>query len=244
MRKLIVILSVILLSSVSVYSQVDRKEVRKGNREYGRNDYKSAEISYRKALIKDSTSFAANYNLASSLYRQKNFQGAAEVLDKLKEQAKGNPHAADYWFNRGNAALQMKDYRTAVDAFKSSLMARPSDVEAKKSYLYAKKKLEQQQQQQQQDQDKNKDRNKDQNQNKDQNKDQNKNKDNSQDQNQNKDQDKDKGGQQQAAQGQSSISPQQVRQILNAMQNNEQKTKEKVDAEKKKGIVVDRRKNW
>lgn len=242
MRKLIVILSVILLSSVPVYSQVDRKEVRKGNREYGRNDYKSAEISYRKALIKDSTSFAANYNLASSLYRQKNFQGVAEVLDKLKEQAKGNPHAADYWFNRGNAALQMKDYQTAVDAFKSSLMVRPSDVEAKKSYLYAKKKLEQQQQQQQQqqDQDKNKDQNKDQ----DQKKDQNKNKDNSQDQNQNKDQDKDKGGQQQAAQGQSSISPQQVRQILNAMQNNEQKTKEKVDAEKKKGIVVDRRKNW
>ena len=65
MRKLIYTL-ILLALPVAMSAQIDRKEVRSGNRQFRRENYKEAEISYRKALVKDSLSFAANYNLASS----------------------------------------------------------------------------------------------------------------------------------------------------------------------------------
>ena len=66
-----------LLACLSVSAQVDKRDVRRGNRQFRRGEYKEADISYRKALVKDSTSFAANYNLANTLYRQENPQDAA-----------------------------------------------------------------------------------------------------------------------------------------------------------------------
>ena len=53
MRKLIYILALLSIS-VAMSAQTDRKEVRSGNRQFRRENYKEAEISYRKALVKDS----------------------------------------------------------------------------------------------------------------------------------------------------------------------------------------------
>ena len=55
MRKLIYILALLSIS-VAMSAQTDRKEVRSGNRQFRRENYKEAEISYRKALVKDSLS--------------------------------------------------------------------------------------------------------------------------------------------------------------------------------------------
>ena len=63
------LLAVLLLfCSLSVFAQADRSDVRAGNRKYRHRQYKEAEIDYRKALDKDSTSLTARYDLASSLY--------------------------------------------------------------------------------------------------------------------------------------------------------------------------------
>ena len=59
----------LLAVSSSAMAQADRHDVRKGNREFRREEYKAADVDYRKALLRDSTSFAANYNLANTLYR-------------------------------------------------------------------------------------------------------------------------------------------------------------------------------
>ncbi len=208
-------LALLLSVSFGAFAQTDRKDVRRGNRDYRKENWKEAEIDYRKALVKDSLSTAANYNLAADLYRQGDYDGALAAMKKVEAQAVESGHGADYYYNLGDIALAKKDYKTAVDAFQKSLLSRPEDLDAKENYVYARKMLEDQQQNgggggsndQNQDQNNQDQNNQDKNQNNqdknDQNKDQNKanqnqndqNKDN-QDQNQNGNDDQNKDQQQ------------------------------------------------
>jgi hypothetical protein len=240
----------ILLYAVSVCdlsAQIDRREVRKGNREFKKENYKEADIEYRKALVKDSLSMAANYNLAGNLFRQEEFEQASKVLDRIKEVAPSSEYAADYYYNAGDVAIASKDWQAAVDALKQSLLRNPGDLDAKENYIYAKKMLENQQQQQQnQNQDQNQqDQNKDQNQ--DQNKDQNQDKqDQNKDQNQDQNQDKQDQNQNQQQQGQQpKITPQAAQQMLQAIQAKEKETQDKVNKEKAKALNSrQKEKNW
>lgn len=253
LRYIVPMMLLLALSCMSAYAQADRKDVRRGNRDFRKENYREADIDYRKALVKDSMSVAANYNLASTLYRQGDMEQAGKVLDRVKDVAPSTASSADYWYNRGDAALGMKDYQTAVDAFAKSLIVRPDDLDAKENFIYARKMLENQQNQQnQQNQnDQNQDQNQnDQNQN-DQNNDQNNDQDDrNQDQNQN-DQDKNDQNQNQdqndqPQQGQQpKISPQAAQQMLQAIQAKEKETQEKVKEEKAKALKSrQREKNW
>jgi len=237
-------------------AQVDRRDVRKGNRDFKKENYREAEIDYRKALVKDSLSLAANYNLANTLYKGGNHEQAGKCLETVKEIAPASASAADYYFNLGDVAIARQDWQGAVDAFKESLLRNPGDLQAKENYIYAKKKLEDQQNQQndqnqndqnqdQNDQNQNQDQN-DQNQNQDQN-DQNKDRQNDQ-QNQNNDQNQDKQNDQdrQNQQGQQpKISPQAAQQMLQAIQAKEKETQEKVNKQKAEALKSrQKEKNW
>ena len=248
------LLSVALTAS----AQVDRHDVRAGNRKFRKDNWKEADISYRKALVKDSTSVAANYNLANTLYRQENYEEAEKLMKKIGDNASASANAADYWYNTGDIAIAKKDWQGAVNAFKEALLKNPSDMDAKENYIYAKKMLENQQKngggngggQDNQDQNNpNQDQNKNgQDQNKDQNNDQNndgQNKD--QDQNQNQNQNNGQGnGNQQPLQGQEGkISPQQAQQMLRAIQAKEKETQDKVNKEKADALKSrQKEKNW
>jgi len=249
MKKLICIL--LIFSALPALAQVDRKEVRAGNRKFKKDNFKEAEIDFRRALTKDSLSIAANYNLAADLYRQGNYEEAQKYMDNIKELAPASPHASDYFYNLGDIALQKKDYAAAVDAFRQSLLLAPDDLSAKECYIYAKKMLQNQQNQQNQDQ-QNQD-NKDQ---KDQNQDQNQDQQNQdQDQNQDKqdqdkqDQNKDKQDQQNQNQqqqgGKQELTPQQAQAMLNAIQAKEKETQEKVERKKAAAAASNQKeKNW
>lgn len=230
--KILVLLMFVLLDPLALLAQADRHDVRQGNRRFGREDWKEAELSYRKALVKDSLSAAARYNLASALYRQENYEGAREMMGSFEGQEN---LSSDIYYNSGDVALQLKDYAAAVEAFKQSLLLNPGDLDAKENYIYAKKMLENQQNQQQgggggqndqNDQD-------DQNDQNDQN-------------NQDDSQDGDDG--QEPPQNQpdeSRISPRQAEQMLNAMQAREQQTRDKVDREKAAALKSrQKEKNW
>ena len=242
MRKIFVIMLLSLLS-LQGFAQIDRHEVRAGNRKFKRDDFKNAEIDYRKAVVKDSTSVAGQYNLASTLYREQNYEEAGKALDAVKEIATG----ADYHYNAGDVALQKKDYAAAVEAFKQSLLANPGDLDAKENYIYAKKMLENQQNgggggDNNQDQDQNNDQNQDQqNQNNDQ--DQN---DDQQNQDQNQDQnDQNQDNKDQQNQDQPQISKQQAQQMLKAIQAKENETQDKVKREKAAALQSNQKeKNW
>lgn len=248
LRYIVPMMLLLALSCMSAYAQADRKDVRRGNRDFRKENYREADIDYRKALVKDSMSVAANYNLASTLYRQGDMEQAGKVLDRVKDVAPSTASSADYWYNRGDAALGMKDYQTAVDAFAKSLIVRPDDLDAKENFIYARKMLENQQNQQNQN-DQNQDQNQnDQDQNQDQNDQNNDQDDRNQDQNQNdqdkNDQNQDQNDQPQQGQ-QPKISPQAAQQMLQAIQAKEKETQEKVKEEKAKALKSrQREKNW
>lgn len=226
MNRFFSIVLCVLLSGASLFAQEDKKDVRRGNKDYRKSNFKEAEIDYRKALLKDSTSFAATYDLANALYSQKDYEGAANTLEKLSKSAPESQYADRYYFNKGNVSLQKKDYKTAVDDFKQALLRDPGDLQAKESYIYAKKMLENQENGGEGES------NKDQ-----QNQDQQQNQQTSDGQ-----QDKQEGeGQAQQQQ----ISAQQAQQILKAIQAKEKETQEKVEkakAQNEKSRQKD--KNW
>ena len=238
------ILTCLLLTVAAVTSsaQIDKREVRKGNRDYRKEDYKEAEIEYRKAIVKDSLSVAANYNLAADLYRQDNSKAAQEILAKVKEEAAQSAYAADYFYNLGDAAIANQDWQTAVDAFQESLLRNPADMDARENYIYAKKKLEQQQQQQQQnDQNQNDQNNQDKKDDQDNQKDDQTNKDQNQD-NQDQNQDQNQNNQQQQ---QPKITPQAAQQMLQAIQAKEKETQDKVQKEKAQALQSrQKERNW
>lgn len=257
----ILVVSMLLSVALTASAQVDRHDVRAGNRKFRKDNWKEADISYRKALVKDSTSVAANYNLANTLYRQENYEEAEKLMKKIGDNASASANAADYWYNTGDIAIAKKDWQGAVNAFKEALLKNPSDMDAKENYIYAKKMLENQQKngggngdgqdnQDQNNQDQN-NQNQDQNKNgQDQNKDQNNDQNNdgqNKDQNQNQNQNNGQGdGNQQPPQGQEGkISPQQAQQMLRAIQAKEKETQDKVNKEKADALKSrQKEKNW
>lgn len=241
MRKLIYILALLSIS-VAMSAQTDRKEVRSGNRQFRRENYKEAEISYRKALVKDSLSFAANYNLANVLYRGEHYDEAGKVMETVREAAPASEYGADYFFNAGDIALAKKDYAAAVDAFKQSLLLNPGDLQAKENYIYARKMLENRQQN-------GGGQDNQQNQDDQQNQDNQDNQDNQQDRNDNQQNNQDQQDSQDGRNGQQpqpvKISPQQAQQMLKAMQAKEKETQDKVNREKAEALKSrQKEKNW
>lgn len=250
MRKFTYILLPLMLLAFDAAAQVDKRDVRKGNRDYRKENYKEAEIEYRKAIVKDSLSMAANYNLAADLYRQNNPQEAQKVLDRIKEVAPATENAADYYYNVGDVAIANQDWQAAVTAFEESLLRNPGDLNAKENYIYAKKMLENQQNQQQNqqnDQNQNQDNQDNQDQNNDQNQDNNDQNDDKQDQNKDQqDQNKDQNQNQEQQQNQQpKITPQAAQQMLQAIQAKEKETQEKVNKEKAQALQSrQKERNW
>lgn len=255
-RLLYIVLSVLsFLVAADAMAQVDKSDVRRGNRDFKKENWREAEIDYRKAAVKDSLSVAANYNLANTLYREGDYAQALQTYQKVKEVAPMSASSADYFFNLGDAAIQQKDWQQAVDAFAQSLIRRPDDLEAKENFIYAKKMLQNQQQNQQ---NQNNDQNNDQNQDNDQNNDQNDDGKNDQDQNddQNKDQNDDRNQDQQDGQDQNDrqqqsqgqqpkITPQAAQQMLQAIQAKEKETQDKVNKQKAEALKSrQKEKNW
>lgn len=239
--KRLMILILALVSAVTVSAQTDRKEVRAGNKAFRKGDFRKSEIDYRRAVLKDSLSVAAQYNLASSLYRQDDYEGAQKALSSIAETVSGIEAAgtkADFYFNQGDVALAQKDYASAVKSFRQSLLLRPDDMDAKENYIYAKEMLRQSQDNQG-GQDGDNSQNQDNQDNQDNNQQQNNNNQQQNNQNQQNPQDQNNA----AAEG--NISRQQARQMLNAIQAKEKETQDKVKKEKAEMLKSrQKEKNW
>ena len=257
MKRLLIFI-IVLFSFSPLFAQKERWQVRAGNRAYEYAKYQKAELDYRRALEKDSTSVTAKYNLANTMYRQKNVQGAEQMAAGLLKSAGAKTSEKDStatqettptvvmspenmaktYHNLGNFTLNQKKYSEAVEAYKNSLRLNPKDMETKANLAYAQKMLkDQQDKQNKQNQDQNKDQDKDQNKDK---KDPNKDK---QDPNKDQNNDPEKPQNQQAPPPK--ITPQAAQQMLQAIQNKENETQDKVKKEKAK-LLESRKneKNW
>ncbi|MBQ7812651.1 MAG: tetratricopeptide repeat protein [Bacteroidales bacterium] len=246
MNKYIITGFLLCVSVSPLWGQIDRRDVRKGNRDFRKENYREADIDYRKALVKDSLSVAANYNLASNLYRQKDMEQAKTTLERIGEVVAEAPQAADYYFNLGDVAIAQQDWQGAVTAFEESLVRNPDDMQAKENYIYARQMLRNQQNQQDQQQNQDNQQNNDQNQDNQNNDDQ---QDGRNDQDNQDGQDKNDGQQDrqpQQNQGQQpKITPQAAQQMLQAIQAKEKETQDKVNKQKAEALKSRQKdKNW
>ena len=242
-KVLTVLAALLVLSPAILSAQSDRSEVRAGNRDFKKGQYREAEIDYKRALIADSASVTAKYNLGNALYKAESYNEAElyfkDLGDTLKNLSKSK--ASDYFHNSGNLALKQKKYQEAVEAFKESLRLEPDNFETK-SMLKDQQQNQQSQNQQQQQQDQNQDQNQ---QNQDQNQNDDRQNDQNQDQNQNNDQDQQNQDQQQQPQNLPQISPQAAQQMLQAIEDKEKQTQDKVKKAKAlKEKSKEKEKNW
>lgn len=204
-------------------AQKESPDVRKGNRQYKKEQYTDAEINYRKGLDKNSNSVETHFNLGDALFRQEKYAEAAEEFQKagsLIQPKDGKYSEADkkklaqVHHNLGNAYYAQQQYDKAVASYKQGLMANPKDDETRYNLIKAMQMLQQQQQEQQQDQ---------QEQNQDQNQDQ---QQQQQQQEQQQQEQQDEQNQPEQPDDQQ-MDKEQAEQILQALQQDEQETQDK-----------------
>lgn len=245
-----------------------KKQLREGNELYKKNKLDDAAIAYQKSLAEDGTYYKGAYNLGNAYFQQKKYKEAGEQYQLANKLAKTKEDKAKTSELIGDTFKKQNELEKALESYKQALLKNPTDDVLREKFVAAKKQKEKQDQQNKDNKDKNKD-NKDDNKDKD-NKDQNK--DNKGDKDQDKKDDKgdkdkkeddqkdgenpedkkdqgDKGedekqDQQPAQPKESKLSPEQIQQLLESMNNEEQKTQKKVNAQKVNAKENNNEKDW
>ena len=236
----------------------------------GNDDFVSAEMAYRKAISEQATSVAGIYNLGNSYIKNGSFDEALYRLDEAAKAATSKSEKHKAYHNIGNVLMKNKKCKEAVEAYKNALRNDPTDDETRYNLGLAKICADQQKDDNKDDKNKDNKDNKDDNKDQDKKDDKGNDKDKKdQDQKDKGDQDKKEGDdkkddkgkpkdekdnkgkedskdkQQQPPKPQpGQLSPQQVKNLLEAMNNEEQKVQEKMNAEKQKGVIIKTEKDW
>lgn len=218
--------------SSSVFAQKEAGDVRKGNREYKKQNFTKAEVDYRRGIEKNKNGYEAHYNLGDALYRQdkyedalSEFSTAAKMLDRKGDKER----YAKAMHNIGNCHFAQQQYDKAVGAYQESLRSNPKDNDTRYNLVKAMELLQQQQQQQQ-----------NQNQNQDQQQqDQQQQQQQQQDQNQEQ---QEQEQQEQPQQNEDQMDKETAEQILQALEQDEQDTQEKMQRQQGKKRRVE--KEW
>jgi len=233
-----------------------RKDVREGNELYNQLKFEEAEIAYKKALDKNPNYAKASYNLANTIYQKNKNKEAVFQYDLAEKIAPDKMSKAETFHNMGNAFMKEKQYDKAVEAYKNSMRNNSKDDETRYNLAMAQKLLKNQQNKDNKDNKDKKDDKKD-GKNKDQkdkeggDKDKKDQKDKDQDKGKDKENDKgdpkkDKDDQQNKDQKPrpNQLSPEQMKQLLEAMNNEENKTQKKLNAQKSRGQKIKQEKDW
>ena len=234
-----------------------------------RNDnFPLAEAAYREAIAINPEGDTGKYNLGTVYYDEKmnesamlRFKQATAVAD-----TKHDKHKA--FHNLGNTFMNEKKYQEAVESYKNALRNNPKDEETRYNYALAKELLEEQEKKGGSDKSKEDQEDKKEKENKENQDNENNRKDD--DNGDQKDQ-QDKGEQEQDKKDSNEnqdkgkpnepnepnepkdkkqstepgkLSPQQVKNLLEAMNNEEKKVQKKINAKKQKGTKVKSEKDW
>ena len=226
------------------------------------NDFVSAEAKYRRAISKSDSNAVAPYNLGNSYYNRESFGEAFGRYKMAGERAAEKPKKHKAFHNMGNVFMKKKEYAKAVEAYKNALRNNPGDEETRYNLALAKKMLEEDKQNQnqddKQDQKDQKEKNEDQqsqggddeDKQDQQDKEEQKEGDDKQEEQNKKDEGEDQKDQQPKDQKEkpqprpNQLSEQQIKNLLEAMQNEEKKVQEKMEAKKIKGPRIKNEKDW
>lgn len=242
----------------------EKQILRSGNDLFKQKRFVDAEVKYKKALKENPNYSTAGYNLGNAVYEQNRLEEALPLYELVAKSSGETETREKSFHNIGNVMMKQKQYDKAIAAYKNSLLLNPKDEATRYNLALAQKLLEDQQQNDQnqdqnQDKDENQDQNQDENQdqnseNKDQNEDQGEDEKKDQDQNEGDNENDENDQQDQKNEGDkkeqnkqpqpNQLSQQQIEQLLEAMNNEENKTQQKVNAKKAKGKKVNQEKDW
>ena len=259
MKQVIFLMSV--LYSLAMFAQEEVKKEKdkilpKANEAFAEKKYTEAEAQYRISNSKGISGAASSYNLGNSIYRQNHFSESKYAYSQAYEKAITKEEKHKTLHNLGNVYMKEKQYSKAVEAYKNALRNNPSDEETRYNYALAKEYLKNNPEDQNQDKkdDKKEDKKDDQKQDKgegdkdkkddkkDGDKDKNKG-DKKEDKNEGDEKkDENQGGQPKPQP--SGISKESVQNLLDAVNNEEKKVQEKVNAQKVKAKPVQTEKDW
>lgn len=222
-----------------------------------------AEKNYRMALSEMPSNRKGAYNLGNAYYTAELYDEALARLNSVaKDGSKSEKHRA--YHNIGNVLMQNKQCEKAVEAFKNALRNNPSDDESRYNLALAQQCAKEDgggddkdnKEDKDQKENKNNEDKKDSNKNQDQ-EDKNKekgdgdkeSKGDGDDQKENENPEEKKGDKKDGAnkkpqQQPGKLSGQQIKSLLDAMNNEEKKVQEKMNAVKEKGAKIQTEKDW
>lgn len=235
-----------MLQASFIFGQKAKKYIVKGNELYQQQNYKEAETNYRKSVDPKAHSIEGTFNLGDALYKQKKFAEAGEQFSKIAASATDKQVLSHAYHNLGNSLLSSKKIEESIEAYKKALLNNPKDDQTRYNLAYARELLKQQQQnkqnQNQNKQNKQNQNNKDQDKKDQQNKDQNKKDQDKKDQDKQNQDKKDQQKDQQPNPNQ--LSKEDAERMLEALNNQEQGTQDKLKNKKLRGGKARITKDW
>ena len=233
-----------ILASYNIYAQSENyaKFYNKGNK-FIENNFEEAEKNFRVAIDDSLSDLRATFNLSNKYYSEGLYDEAISRQIESTKLAKNKSEKHKAFHNLGNSLMKKEMCSEAVLAYKNALRNDPSDDETRYNLALAKKCEEEQQNGDQNKDDQNKDNESKDDQNKDDQNNDTENKDNQNKNDQNKDDNKSDKPKENKNQ-QSKLSPQQIKNLLKAMENAEKKVQAKVNDKKQKGTKVVSEKDW
>ena len=248
----------IISFSIKAQAEKENNYISIGNGLHENKSYVNAEGEFRKALSINQNNPVANQNLGNTLYRSKDYDQANQRFFRSQKDNldKNQKHLA--FHNMGNVFMKKKDYPKAVEAYKNALRNNPKDDETRYNYALAKEMLEKEKKENKNEKDKNKDQNKDKNKNNENKPDESdkkknsegdkenkgENKKNKSDKEDKKEENRDNTKKSQPERNPGQLSKEQIKSLLEAMNQQEKNVQDKVNAKKEKGIPIKKKKDW
>ena len=246
-KNIVVVLAI--LFSLVVKGQEKDKNLPEGNEAFNEKNYADAETNYRISASKFPKKADSYYNLGNTIYTINQPAEAKFAYQNAIKNATTRAEKHKAFHNLGNVLMKEKNYEGAVNIYRQALINNPSDDETRYNYALAKKMLKDNPPKDEKKNDKEKDEKKEQDKKEKEDK-----KDGEKDKKDNKgDKDKDKkdegknekddkGDGKKPKEGQ--ISQQRIQNLLDAVNNDEKRVQEKVNAQKVKGKPVETDKDW
>jgi tetratricopeptide (TPR) repeat protein len=230
--------------SFAVSAQEKDKTLPKANEEYTAKKFAEAEANYRISNSRFPKRSVAPYNLGNAIYRQNQIAEAKLAYGNAIENIKSRPQKHKLYHNIGNTFMKEKNYSAAVEAYKNALRNNPADEETRYNLALAKQKLKENPPKGDDKKDNKDDKKKDDKDKKDdKEKDKEKEKEKPSDNGDKKD-NKPQEGQSKPKPAPGGISPQRLENLLDAVNNEEKKVQDKVNAKKGKGKTIQAEKDW
>ena len=239
------LLNSFLLLSFAIFAQEKDFHLPRANSEFADKKYAEAEAEYRISLSNNPKKSISAYNLGNAIYKQNNNSEALFSYENAIKNSTARPEKHTAFHNSGNIYMKEKNYSAAVEAYKNALRNNPNDEETRYNFALAKKML------------KNNPPKKDDKKDKKEKKKEDKKKDDKKDKKKDdkkkddkKDGDKkDKNDQKNNQDGQPKPKPggiqkERVQNLLDAVNNEEKKIQDKVNANKVKGKPIQTEKDW